>query len=146
MCVIQVDAAQKLFPPYTGRQRKKSRKLLGPRTSAASERSCWPRSTTRKSPAASARRSGLRDPGALPGRAGAAADGAPGRALSDPIADSSWPEPAPKKARGHSEPPARAAGPPAGHVQAVHRSGDLRGRSRHSGLPVLVRTAAGAAG
>ena len=54
--------------------------LLG--TSAASERSCWPRSTTRNSPAASARRNGLRDPGALPGRAGAAPDGASGRALS----------------------------------------------------------------
>ena len=30
MCVIHVDATQKLFPPYTGRQRKKSRKLLAP--------------------------------------------------------------------------------------------------------------------
>ncbi|CAE7476666.1 unnamed protein product [Symbiodinium microadriaticum] len=66
--------------------------LLG--TSAASERSCWPR--TRR---CCTRRS----------------------VWACPIADSSWPEPAAGKVRGDSEPPGRAAGPPAGHLQAVHR-------------------------
>ena len=52
-------------------------------------------------------------------------------------------------ARRHPEPPGGAAGTAAGHVQALrraHRSGNLRDRSRHPGLPVLFGAAAGAAG
>ena len=99
-------------------------------------------------------RDGLCDSRALRGCAGAAAmDGELGRALSGATPRRSQPggvpAPAAGTARRHSEPAGGAADPTAGHVQDVrraHRYGDLRGRSRHPGGPVLLQTAAGSAG
>ena len=104
--------------------------------------------------AAGCGRNGLRDSGALRGRAGAAAvDGAPGRALSGAAPRRSQPgclpAPATGQARGHPEPAGGVVGSAAGDVQALrraHHSRNLRDRSRHPGGPVLLRTATRAAG